>query len=115
MKIFIVLMILEVIFAGVIHKNRAENMKKEISVPTEVKVRNEANKKEDLFKTKKVIEHSEKKSFNQSALDDKEDIKTKKTKEDFDDTIIVSYSAFVGDKCAIGLAKINGICADIDY
>lgn len=108
-------MILEAIFASVVHKNRAENMKKDLSVPTGVKVINEVNKKEVLFKRKEVTEHSAKKSFNQRALDNKKYMKNDRSKEDLDDTIIVHNSAFVGDKCAIGLAKINGICADIDY
>ena len=156
MKVYILLLTLEVIVGLPIDKKSAQNETKDVLVSKESGnieqnlSKNEAinvavaKANENALYLKQIVinkerhddmnkENSKQESLGIADRNRNEKIKHKNTKidlekesppsvpikekdgDDYDDVQIVSYSAFVGDGCATGLAKINGICADIDY
>lgn len=135
MKVYILIVIFEVIFAIPIDENGKENVTKVILGSKDGK--NSVEKVYDSDQKQKVnIEKSSQNDIKNETIQEFLGVTEKVTNEkkiilkpenstsvskgeanndDYDDIKIVAYSAFVGDGCATGLAKINGICADIDY
>lgn len=60
---------------------------------------------------------SDEMNYKDILCSDEDMVVTDKTQSDYDNKLVTltMHYAFSGSRCASGFAKINGICAEIDY